>query len=117
MKINKNRVSLAKDILINSSDIETIIAINNIKKVKYYIDNLKLNKFNFNELDKFIKDCLIKYVEIIDIIEEMIDNNIYLFKKDYYLARLECVELGIYTHILLIKGKIDDVYDIMYSIE
>ena len=41
MKINKNRVSLAKDILINSSDIETIIAINNIKKVKHFVENFK----------------------------------------------------------------------------
>ena len=117
MKVNEKKLNLAKDILINSSDIETIVAINNIKQIKKYITQIKDNKLNFIELDSFIKKCTLKYIEIIDIIQETIDRNIYLYKKDYYLKRLDCIELGIYTYILKIKGKIEDVYDIMYSIE
>lgn len=117
MKLNNNKINLAKDILINSSDIKTLIAIKDIKKLNKYKKEIINNKLKIKELDIFIKDCIRKYKEIIDLIEDTIDNNIYLYKKDYYLKRLDLVELGIYTHILLIKGKIDEVYEIMYSIE
>ena len=117
MYIDENKLNLAKDIVINSSDIDTIIAINYLKKIRNFNEELKCNKFNIKELDKFIKECIDKYIEIQDIIQEIEDDKIYLFKKDYYLKRLSCIELGIYTHILLLKGKIEDVYDIMYAIK
>lgn len=115
MLIDENKINLAKDIVFNSSDIETINAINYLRIIKEFKEQLKANKFNIRALDKFINECLIKYIETRDIIQDTHDNNIYLFKKDFYLKRLSNIELGIYTHILLIKGKIDDVYDIMCS--
>jgi len=115
MIIDENKINLAKDIVFNSSDIETINAINYLKIIKNFKIELKNNKYNIKSLDKFISECLLKYIEIRDIIQETQDTKVYLYKKDYYLNRLLHIEMGIYTHILLIKGKIDDVYDIIYS--
>ncbi len=114
--LNEEKISLAKDIVFNSSDIETIIAVNYLKKIKQFELELNKNKFNISKLDRFIKNCIIRYEEVIEIIQNDNDSNIYLYKKDFYLKRLDLIESAIYTHILLIKGKIDDVYDIMYSI-
>ena len=114
MIIDENKISLARDIVFNSSDIETINAINYLKIIKKFKEELNNNKYNIKQIDKFINECILKYIEIREIIQNSLDNKIYLYKKDYYLQRLSNIELGIYTHILLIKGKIEEIYEIMY---
>ena len=113
MIIDEKKVSLAKDIVFNSSDIETINAINYIKIINSLKDELNNNSYNIKFLNKFINECVDKYDEIKDIIKNNTDYKIYLYKREYYLKRLDYIEIGIYTHILLIKGKIKAVYDVM----
>ena len=110
MKIKAEKVNIAKDILDTSSDIEIILAITYLKRLKKYEAQIK-------ELDLFIIECLDKYLEIKDIIDETSQKESYLQKKEYYLNRLAQIEIGIYTHVHLLKNKIEDVYDIMYTIE
>lgn len=117
MEINETKINLAKDIIINSSDIDTIVAINYLKKIKNFKEELYCNRFNIKELEIFINECIDKYIETRDIIQETTNNKIYLYRKDFYLNRLSCIELGIYTHILLIKGKIEEVYDMIYAVK
>jgi len=115
MIIDENKLNLAKDLIFNSSDIETILAVSKLKKIKKYKEEISNNKLNIKELDNFIYECIIKYKEIEDIIKENTDNKIYLYKKEYYIKKLENIELGIYIHILLIKNKIDGFYNIIGS--
>ena len=117
MKIKEEKLNIAKDILDTSSDIEILLAITYLKRVKAYFKQLKNNTFKIKELDLFIIECLDKYLEIKDIIDETSQKESYVQKKEYYLNRLSQIEIGIYTHVLLLKNKIDDVYDIMYSLE
>ena len=117
MKIKEEKLNIAKDILDTSSDIEILLAITYLKRTKAYFKQIKNNTFKIKELDLFIIECLDKYLEIKDIIDETSQKESYLQKKEYYLNRLSQIEIGIYTHVLLIKNKIDDVYDIMYALE
>ena len=117
MKIKEEKLNIAKDILDTSSDIEILLAITYLKRVKAYFKQIKNNTFKIKELDLFIIECLDKYLEIKDIIDETSQKESYIQKKEYYLNRLSQIEIGIYTHVLLIKNKIDDVYDIMYALE
>ena len=117
MKIKEEKLNIAKDILDTSSDIEILLAITYLKRVKAYFKQIKNNTFKIKELDLFIIECLDKYLEIKDIIDETSQKKSYIQKKEYYLNRLSQIEIGIYTHVLLLKNKIDDVYDIMYSLE
>ena len=117
MKIKEEKLNIAKDILDTSSDIEILLAITYLKRVKAYFKQLKNNTYKIKELDLFIIECLDKYLEIKDIIDETSQKESYVQKKEYYLNRLSQIEIGIYTHVLLLKNKIDDVYDIMYSLE
>ena len=117
MKIKEEKLNIAKDILDTSSDIEILLAITYLKRVKAYFKQIKNNTFKIKELDLFIIECLDKYLEIKDIIDETSQKESYIQKKEYYLNRLGQIEIGIYTHVLLLKNKIDDVYDIMYSLE
>ena len=117
MKIKEEKVNIAKDIIDRSSDIEIILAITYLKRIKRFINQIKENTLRIKELDSFILECLDKYLEIRDIIDETSQKESYLQKKEYYLNRLSQIELGIYTHVLLIKDKIEDVYDIMYTID
>ena len=117
MKIRDEKLNIAKDILDTSSDIEILLAITYLKRVNAYYKQLKNNTFKIKELDSFIIECLDKYLEIKDIIDETSQRESYIQKKEYYLNRLSQIEIGIYTHVLLLKNKIDDVYDIMYSLE
>ena len=117
MKIKEEKLNIAKDILDTSSDIEILLAITYLKRVKAYFKQLKNNTYKIKELDLFIIECLDKYLEIKAIIDETSQKESYVQKKEYYLNRLSQIEIGIYTHVLLLKNKIDDVYDIMYSLE
>ena len=117
MKIKEEKINIAKDIVDTSSDIEIILAVTYLKRVKQYFNQIKENTLKIKELDAFIIECLDKYLEIKDIIDETSQKESYLQKKQYYLNRLSQIELGIYTHVLLLKNKIDDVYDIMYTLD
>ena len=117
MKIKEEKVNIAKDIIDTSSDIEIILAITYLKRLKVYKHQINENTLKIKELDAFIIECLDKYLEIKDIIDETSQKESYLQKKEYYLNRLSQIEIGIYTHVLLLKNKIEDVYDIMYTLE
>ena len=113
MKIKEEKVNIAKDILDTSSDIEIILAITYLKRLKKYEAQIKENTLKIKELDLFIIECLDKYLEIKDIIDETSQKESYLQKKEYYLNRLSQIELGIYTHVLLLKNKIEDIKELI----
>ena len=115
LMIDETKINLAKDIIFNSSDIETISALYYLKRINEFKEELLCNRFNIKKLDRFIKECIDNYLETKNIIQES-DNTLYLYKKDYYLKRLQNIEIGIYTHILIIKRKIDNVYEEVCSI-
>ena len=60
MIIDENKISLARDIVFNSSDIETINAINYLKIIKKFKEEINNNKYNIKQLDKFINECILK---------------------------------------------------------
>ena len=54
MKIKEEKVNIAKDIIDTSSDIEIILAITYLKRLKAYEHQIKENTLKIKELDSFI---------------------------------------------------------------